>query len=248
MRNFTALDTETTGLQGGSRVVELAAVRVRDGDAVDSFHAVVNPGMPIPADITAINGATDDSVKEGLPTRLALLDFLTWLGEDVLVAHNAGYDVGIINWSAQCHEVPWPRLDVVDTLEIAKAMRLTKKNGLDTLVEFHGIHRKGEAHRALSDAYACADYFLLNQDAKYTVRPWDSLIEYEYAPPVPACLVEKVRDGEPLAFTYTDDKGQSTERTITPYGWCSRKGLMYFHGLCHLRGERREFRADRATF
>ena len=59
-------------------------------------------------------------------------------------------------------------------------------------------------------------------------------------------LPELVAKGAPMTFTYKDDKGVTTERTITPYGW-AKQGVLMFHGYCHLREERRSFRADRVV-
>lgn len=245
-----AFDTETTGLDRGSRPVEFAAVLFDETGIIDRFQSLVNPCMPIPADVTAIHGITDDMVKDAPMFDDVLARFLAWRQSDVLVAHNAPYDTGIVSWSAGMFGVEIPAsIQVVDTVEIAKSLKLTANNRLSTLVDFHGIVVGGEDHRALHDAEACAKYFLMQSDQSYAHRAWhDAGHDFAYTMDFPvnlSMLPALVATGHVLDFTYKDDKGVTTERSITPYGWCEQRGVLYFHGLCHSRGERRTFRADR---
>ena len=261
---YIAFDTETTGIEPGSRIVELAGILFDESGVLDIFETLINPGMPIPADATALHGITDEIVqRSGEETYLALAEFCRWCEPDaILVAHYASFDTGMMSWAFQFCGVPQPiGQQVIDTWQIAKHIGATKNNKLITLVEHYGINRAGLAHRAMNDADACMRYFnLLLKDKRFVrfiphehVQPWaDAGHEYSYVAPevLPesiASLPALVADGGDFTFAYHDGKGEHTERTITPYGWALKGDVVMFHGWCHLRNSRRTFRADRVT-
>lgn len=245
MQDTIVIDTETTGLLPGTRPVEFAAVLCNSEGVVKRFESLINPGMPIPKEVIAIHGITNEMVKDAPTAGEVLQDFLKWAETDLLCAHNAPYDVGVVSWAAAHDGLVLPPLRIIDTCEIAKSAKLTKNNKLDTLVEFHGIKVGGQPHRAMRDADACAKYLLLNSGIEGFIKPWKP--EYEFTnefPPTLAMLPEFVRTGAPLTFTYKDDKGETTERTITPYGWC-KQGVFMFQGWCHLCEDKHSFCGDR---
>lgn len=251
MTAIVAIDTETTGVEPGSRLLELAAIALtEDGSAGARFLQMANPGMPIPADAAAVNKITADML-EGKPDAAQVLrDFFAWLPAGaVLVAHNAPFDCGILTWEAQRHDIAIPDVQIIDTLTMARALGETKKNGLQALVEHHGIQRLSDAHRAMSDADACRQYFIMVKDRAGTAPvPWaEAGYQHSYTAELPECLhglPELIATGKPVVFTYIDGKDETTERTVTPYGWARLPTGVMFHGWCHLREARRTFRAD----
>lgn len=250
-----AFDSETTGLDRGSRLLSLAGILFDDktGEALDRREWTVNPGMPIPPDAAKVNGHTDEALKDSPDAGTVLREFFGWLPEHaVLVGHYAMYDTGILTWEAGRFGVEIPGgITVIDTCEIAKAVRATKRNSLDALVEHYGIQRCGEAHRAMSDADACMQYFAqMKRDGVISsFLPWDNAgHDYAYTDKFPehlANLPAMVAAGAPLTFHYEDKDGQQSERTVTPYGWHAINGEVYFHGYCHLRQDRRTFHTER---
>ena len=248
--NYIAIDTETTGLEPGSRLVELAAIGCNDHGIFGRFESLIDPGMPIPADTSKVNGITDDMVVGKPSADVVLQDFFKWADMDTdFIAHHARYDTGIISWDAARWGITiLADAMIIDTKEIAKEVGATKTNHLATLVEHYGIEREGEAHRAMSDADACMKYFRLI-DRQCVRRPWvDAGHDYTYTDEFPeklANLPELVATATPLSFTYEDAKGNVRDRMITPYGWALKNGELYFHGRCHMRDDRRTFRADR---
>lgn len=263
MEPMFAFDTETTGLDRGSRAIEIAGVMFDETGVLSSFETLINPGMPIPPDVTKINGITDDMVKDAPDTREALLRFFSWVGDcRVAIAHYAQYDTGIVSWDAGRVGVVIPTdMLVVDTCELAKAIGATKNNKLDTVAAHYGIQRIGNAHRAASDVDMCYQIFQKMTDAKghmppaHFYRQWALAgHDYEFTASLPSLLVnlpQWIERGEPMPFVYEDEKGVQSTRTITPYGWCANNEYIYFHGHCHKRSaetgkhERRTFRADR---
>lgn len=249
------IDTESTGFEPGSRLVELAAVICdADGNVDDEFCTLANPGMPIPPDVTAVHGITDDMVADAPHAATAITRLLDELPRDVaLVIHNAPYDVALIEMEAARRGVDMPQdVPVYDSLALARALRETGANSLPALCGYHGIEVEGDAHRALCDARAVHAYWRLRGD-RYPdePKPWSSLVgNARYLPPsmLPnylSSLPNAVATGGTLAFGYTDAKGETTERAITPYGWARTPKGITVHGLCALRGERRTFYVER---
>jgi DNA polymerase III epsilon subunit-like protein len=244
-------DTETTGLEAGSRMVEIHSALLGDDLAVvDEFHALVNPGMPMPPDATAIHGITDAMLAGAKDAQAVLDDWLFWLvTHDVTVglAHFAPFDQSIITWECGRFGLSAPSIQVVDTCDMAKAIKATPNNKLDTLVEHYGIERQGDAHRARSDSLAVRDYFAI---AKGLTEPkataWASSCRYPATLPKSLeALPKLIAAGDPFEFGYVDAKGVRTDRAIIPYGWAETDKGVNFHGLCLLRKERRTFLADR---
>lgn len=90
IHDYVAFDLETTGLDAGrSRIVEIAAVRVRGSQVTEAFHTLVNPGGHIPADVSAIHGVTDAAVRDAPKAAAALRDFLAFCGDDILISYNS---------------------------------------------------------------------------------------------------------------------------------------------------------------
>ncbi len=248
---YFTFDTETTGLEPGSRLVEIHSTQLDpNGQVIGQFHDLINPGMPIPADAAAIHGITTEEVGGARPAHLVLADWMSWIDATERkfgIAHNAPYDVGIIGWELGRAGLSSPDIQVIDTCAMARAIKATAKNSLDALVAHYGITRRGKAHRAPSDSMACADYWrIASKLTDENPRPWTP--EYRYTtslPDVLSGLPEAVASGIPIAFDYVDAKGNRTHRNVIPYGWAETEHGLMFHGLCAAKNERRTFRADR---
>lgn len=250
MRIF--FDTETTGLEAGSRCIELGAQKVDDtGKVVDTFCQLMNPGMPLPADAQSVNRISAEDLAGAADPQQVMRDFHAFIaGADYLVAHWAKYDMGILSWEFGRAGLEVPTIPVVDTWLMAKLWGRTKDNKLATLVAHHQLQVIGDAHRALADTDTCRQLFDLAVAAgiKPQPMPWAAghlFVVPESLPPALGALPEAVAKGLPFSFGYVDAEGTKSQRTITPYGWALMGGNIMFHGLCHTRQARREFRADR---
>lgn len=251
--NILVFDTETTGVEPGSRLVELAGILVdEEFKEVSRFQTLINPCMPIPPDAMAIHGITDKMVKYAPTANEALADFFQKISEDVvLMAHNAPYDCAIVQWEAAKAGLLTPAATVIDTLEIARKLRGKGNNSLGALIEEYKLEAEGDQHRAMHDTLMCLEFFRAVGGARgvspvgwgepaYTYLPDDEL-PYLMRETLPYAI----QHGIYCSMVYEDDKGEQTSRVITPYGWALKGDRVYFHGLCQMRGERRTFRADR---
>lgn len=251
MTTWVAFDTETTGIEPGSRLLDLGAVAFDDaGEVVSTFEQLAHPGMPVPADATAVNGITDAMLAGQPPIADVLTAFLGWLPKrSTLIAHNAPYDCDILTWEFQHAGLPLPTQTVMDTCLMAKALRETPNNKLQTLIQHHRLRRVGSAHRALPDADAVRQYFTY---ARSRTVPSAMAWAGRYACParLPAPLKQLptwIAEAKRLRLRYTDARGEATTRELTPYGYATAKNGLMIHGWCHLAEARRTFAAERMT-
>jgi predicted DnaQ family exonuclease/DinG family helicase len=161
LSSFVALDLETTGLDPlVDAIIEMGAVRIRDGIVAEEFSCLVNPSRPIPRHITRLTGITDADVT-GRPTiEAALPELIEFLAEDALVAHNASFDVAFLNANLTRQDRPLVNNIVLDTLLLSSVLLpQLQDHRLSTLVSYYDIVLK-RAHRALDDARATAQMYL----------------------------------------------------------------------------------------
>lgn len=151
--SYVLFDLETTGISCRSdEVIEISALRVRDGGITDSFSSLVNPGWPIPYGASQVNHITDDMVAGEPDMGEILPEFLKFAGEDVLVGHNiARFDLNFLYRDCQRFFGLVPGNDYVDTLLYAR-QRLPGLGSyaLTALARHYCLETLG-AHRALND-------------------------------------------------------------------------------------------------
>ena len=163
---LTAFDFETTGLHAGiDKIVEFGAVQFRDGTQTGSFEALCNPGIPIHPDAARVSGITDDMVAGQPSVPEVLQRFIDFVGDSVLVAHNAQFDLGFLRAALLEFGLPDMKNQVIDTQKLAqRAFPGQKSYALQNLVAHLGIP-PNTAHRAKDDAYMCMRLFTAAADA-----------------------------------------------------------------------------------
>ncbi len=151
--DYVVFDLETTGISCTSdEVVEISAVKVENRVIVDEFSTLVNPGMPIPAVASEVNGITDDMVQDSPAFEEALGDFIDFIGDFTLVGHNIHtFDMKFIQRDALKYFGRQIGNDYIDTLQIARLyLPELGHHRLTDLADHYGIDSEG-AHRALND-------------------------------------------------------------------------------------------------
>lgn len=165
---FIAFDLETTGtLPGVDRIVEIGAVRFIDGKVEAVYSTLVDPRIPMPEGASRVNGITDEMLA-GKPFVEDLLpSFAEFCGDDIIVAHNASFDVSFLTADIKKHETPAPKGVAIDTLSLARKIIPGLANyRLGTLVQHLGIPAAG-FHRAEEDASYCGQLFVKLIDKVY---------------------------------------------------------------------------------
>ena len=158
-------DTETTGLNanGGDRLIELGCVELHNHIATgNTFHAYLNPGRAIPADAVAIHGLDDAFLSDKPVFEAVVDDFLGFVEDSPLVAHNAAFDRGFINMELRRMERPeFPDERFVDTLVLARRRHPAGPNSLDALCARYKIDNSARTkHGALLDAEILAEVYV----------------------------------------------------------------------------------------
>ncbi len=157
---FIVFDLETTGFSSiKDKIIEIGAVKVVNGKIVDRFSTFVNPKRPIPFEITQLTSITDEMVMEYPDIETLLPQFLEFVGDGILVAHNAGFDVGFIEQNCRRQGIE-PHFVYVDTVAMARVLLPTlSKYKLNVVAKALGISLENH-HRAVDDAAATAEIFV----------------------------------------------------------------------------------------
>lgn len=157
---FVAFDFETTGLYPASdRIVEFGAVRFRGDSVLAEFELLADPGIPISPDAARVSGISDADVAGCRPVADVVPEFVGFLANAVLVAHNAPFDLGFLRAAVQGAGLGDVRNLVVDTQTLAiKAFPRRRSYSLQNLAVDLGLP-PNRAHRALDDAVMCMRLF-----------------------------------------------------------------------------------------
>lgn len=157
---YVVFDTETTGLSSvNDAIAEIAAVRVEGNEIVAEYHTMVDPERPMPAAASAVNHITDDMLKGQPKIHEVLPGFLTFVGDSVLVAHNARFDAQFIAQACIRSRFKAPER-YFDTMSFARYFPEAENKKQETLLRCAGITNE-QAHRALGDARALAQFAIL---------------------------------------------------------------------------------------
>ena len=157
---FVVFDIETTGFSSvKDKIIEIGAVKVENGKIVSRYSTFVNPEVPIPFEITKLTSITDAMVIDAPKIENVLPEFMEYVGDAVLVAHNAGFDVGFIE--ENCKRLGIERkLTSVDTVALARVLLPTlSRYKLNVVAKALGISLENH-HRAVDDAGATAEIFV----------------------------------------------------------------------------------------
>ncbi|MDO6353569.1 3'-5' exonuclease [Caloramator sp. CAR-1] len=158
---FIVLDFETTGLYPETdKIIEVSALKYKDGIKVDEFHTLINPKIKIPSEITMINGITNAMVKNKPTLQVVLPNLLEFIGDLPIVAHNAPFDAKFLKYAVlYTYGEDTVNNEFIDTLNIAREIypRLVNYK-LETIKKYLQLNL--ESHRAYDDTLVTAQIYL----------------------------------------------------------------------------------------
>ena len=159
------LDTETTGLdpRKGDRLIEIGCIEIFNRIPTGrEYHCFINPEREVPPEAQAVHGLTTDFLKDKPLFHKVARDFLSFIGDDQLVIHNAQFDVGFLNFELERIGLGPIGMDrVVDTLALARRKHPAGPNNLDALCKRYGIdNSKRTKHGALVDSLLLAEVYV----------------------------------------------------------------------------------------
>tara|TARA_Y100000590_G_scaffold467294_1_gene645709 strand:- start:33 stop:2834 length:2802 start_codon:yes stop_codon:yes gene_type:complete len=179
LKEYLSFDLETTGLNHSKdKITEIALCRFRDGEIVDQYTTLINPGISIPANIVEITGITDDMVSDAPYIGDILSDIIDFIGDTPLVGHNIDFDFLFINQSCSENNITFPKVSMYDTLSLARiSIYFHNSFSLTSLCAYYKIDIEG-AHRARADANATGILFkfLLQEIASYPIKTIQSIV------------------------------------------------------------------------
>ena len=262
---FTIFDFETTGLSPllGDEIVEIGAIKVCEGEIISSYHSLINPGRDIPPEVTAINKITNEMVVNAPSLLEKLPEFLDFIDENVLVAHNAPFDYSFLVNAV--NKLGFKKLNnyVVDTLVLSRKLySFLSHHNLEYLKEYHNIYST-TIHRAIEDSIITFKLLMilfgkLKEKSITTLKELKNFQELDFnymwsSRETPTLvdnnlyqlLTEAMNKQGEVIIEYKNSAGIITKRVVTPYRFVYQKGAYYFSGFCQLKGEERTFKLNR---
>ena len=182
---YCVFDLETTGISHiTEKITEIGIMKIKNGKVIDTFESFVNPEKPIPEKVVEVTHITDDMVKDAPTIDQIMPDVLKFMGDSVLVAHNADFDIGFMKYNCEKLGLPFEHTHI-DTLRLAKAIfpDFTRYK-LGIIADKLGIVVE-VAHRALDDVKTLVAVFeemiqrAKDRDAK-TIDDFDNVFEADF--------------------------------------------------------------------
>jgi len=184
---YVVFDTETTGFNPGlhDTMIEIGAVKMKDGAVLDTFDELINPGVLIDSEITELTGITNNMVKDCDNEEEVTKRFKAWIGDLPLVAHNAKFDKNMIEMAYHKYNLGELKNTILDTMIISQIINKDlKRHSLTALTKNYGISfeesdgsSSGHHHRADYDAEFTGYMFfkMLKQLDKNVIKTFNDL-------------------------------------------------------------------------
>jgi DNA polymerase-3 subunit epsilon len=237
----------------------VGCLRARDGEILERFESLVDPGRDISPGAFRVNHITPEMLR-GAPTFDAIADrLLQRMERATLVAHNAPFDIGFLTAELEIARRTFPDIPVVDTLALARNLYRFYSNGLSAVAGALGVQINSAAHRALNDVettYGVLARILQDLRGRYGITTLGELIELQGGPvqqrrshtlPLPPTIAEALERGGRVRMRYVDGRGRETDRVVRPLRVAQRQGSLYLIAHCYARNAQRTFRLDRVV-
>lgn len=160
---YVVFDLETTGFNagGGDSTIEIGAVKLFDGEIIDRFDQLINPGRKLPPKITELTAITDEMLIDKPSEEEAFRNFMDWVGDLPMVAHNAKFDTSFVEMAYQKYHFGTFQNTVIDTLELSRTLDNNyARHSLSALVKRYNVPFDEDSHhRGDYDAEATAIVF-----------------------------------------------------------------------------------------
>lgn len=253
-KDLIFLDVETTGLSpiDGDRIVEVAALKIRDFKEAGRFTTLVNPGREISYEAFLVNRITPAMIKNAPPMKDVVSDLLLFIGGGCVIGHNIKFDLQFLNHELRlAGKEPLGKNPVVDTIRMARALMPDLPSySLASVASILGI-RLEQKHRAMSDVELTFEIFidLLDKAKGRNITDFEQLISvFGYHDSADNYTQNKIRlindaivKKNPLHLVYWGVHSGTTERKVTPYRVEGEGPRTTLIGFCHLRNEERNF-------
>jgi DNA polymerase-3 subunit epsilon len=226
-----AFDTETSGKYPlSAEICEIAAVKWRGGEIVETFETLIKPSRPMGAEVIAIHGITNEMVESAPAITERIGDFHRFISGAVVVAHHSPFDLGFVAHEFEKAKLPLPAEPALcSSLLSRKLFPESHNHRLQTLIQFFKLPQ-GTAHRALDDTKACLDVALrclekagdLLQrafDAQGGAITWQRFSMRDIAArEAVRVLMDAIRDQRRVSMVYLSGSSPGSARIVQPEG------------------------------
>jgi len=175
-QTYVVFDTETTGFNAGlnDQMIEIGAVKIRDGMVIDSFDKLINPGRHIDLEITKLTGITDAMVANCESEEEVTKEFKEWIGNLPMVAHNAKFDISMLSMAYHKYNLGDFNNTVLDTMVISQVINKDlRRHSLTALTKNYGIEfSENDEDNASEKHHHRADY-----DAEFTGYMFNKMLD-----------------------------------------------------------------------
>lgn len=260
---FIAFDLETTGLFAvSSEIIEIGAIKFNLKGELERFQILIDPQIAMPLEAFKVHGISSEMLAGKVTIEKVLPDFLDFIKDSVLIAHNAMFEASFISYHLNKHGFELPNNILLDTIVLSKKLLKDSPDyKLSTITKFIGIENS-IFHRALNDAYCCMKIF--TKIVEDLLQDRDLRLEdlANYNKPINFHVVNKkqteievpenyllikdaVESRSKLKISYKRFDGEISDRDITPINFIKLKNKIYLEAYCHLREERRNFKLSK---
>ncbi len=232
---FVFFDVETTGLFPlcNGKILEIAMLKVENGEITDKLELMFNPGYAIPEEITNINGITDEMVAQSpLFSNELGNEIVKFIDDTILVAHNAAFDLGFLSTELARKGITFEGWSAIDTLKIATSVFPGQKNKLESLMKRYNIEQVGDLHRALNDTIILKDvFFQLIDETEIRGKSLDAIVsKYGFKGvllprTIPALIKEALVSKSSVLGRYKKRTGEIIELNFKPLApvWITKR-------------------------
>lgn len=189
IKDYVCVDLETSGIRAKwDKIIEIGAVKVRDGKVVDTFSQLIDPGIDVSQRITELTGITNEMLRGKPIIEDVLPQFVDFARNDILLGHNIMFDYNFLKQNTINLELEFDK-EGIDTLKIArKALKGLESRGLEYLCRYYGI-KDEHHHRAYNDASVTSQLYLIlmeqfGQEYPEVFRPQPLKCQARKMPPI----------------------------------------------------------------
>lgn len=181
---YVVFDLETTGLkaQEGDSIIEIGAVKMKNGKILDRFDLLINPGILISDEISGITSITNEMLKGKGNEKDGVIKFMKWVGDLPMVAHNARFDLSFLEMAYLKYDLGSINNNIIDTLALSRYLESHERyHNLATLVIRYGIDWDEEKHHRAdydSEGTALIFYKMLEKLKRNNITAFDELKKY----------------------------------------------------------------------
>lgn len=160
---YVVFDLETTGLypNSGDSIIEIGAVKIKDGKIIERYDELINPGKVLNDEIIKITGINNEMLIGKRNEEECIKDFTKWIGKLPIVAHNAKFDISFVDKAIEKYNLEKLSNVVIDTLGLSRYLESSERyHNLATLVKRYNIPwDENKHHRADYDSEGTASIF-----------------------------------------------------------------------------------------